>query len=203
MREPAALKVFAIPVTERKRRCIWRGVVRKPSPRHESALGSFFLWFDRIDSANECAAGYGVITKSLTWEESSLKNPVHFCLVVHDTFTSLCTNQINNDLTRWRNFRAGRFRQGVRERRVCVRQPVRGFSGVPLRCLGRSRRRLRVQQAGTAGGELTCKVIVAGGVLARKGGMSKSSHVAGTDGVSEGTFGDEDGSSPDGAGGVS
>ena len=84
-------------------------MAREPIPRDESALGSFLLRFDRIDSTNECAAGYWVITKSLTWEESSLKNPVDFCLVVHDTFSSLCTNQINNDLTRWRSFRAGRF----------------------------------------------------------------------------------------------
>jgi hypothetical protein len=55
------------------------------------------------------------------------------------------------------------------------------------------------QGAGGSGG-LTFGVIVAGGVRARKGGMPKSSQMAGTAAVSEGVFAPEDGSS---RGGVS
>jgi hypothetical protein len=49
---------------------------------------------------------------------------------------------------------------------------------------------------------VTFKVIVAGGVLVRKGGMSRSSQVAATGAVSEGVFADEDGSSRGVVGGV-
>jgi hypothetical protein len=72
---------------------------------------------------------------------------------------------------------------------------------VPVLCLGRLGRGARIRQAEVCRGA-TSEVSVAGCVRLRKGGISRSSHVAGTGAVSEGTFGDDDDSSRDGGAGV-